>query len=483
MNCKIESMSDNRRNNVDTLPPRGRVNEVRREWLVHEDGALAYRLQDEEIKQHLVGNKSRNIQIREDFPKAKSEQLREAEEAAKLHHQLLTQQEQQDAQVAAQLAEMIDREEEERRRMLEEEDKELARFLQEKEQQRIEKRERDRRELESHTPRKERPHHSDERRVPIPKGPNFSKEFVTNQPSSSSDVEYSQPLDSISKNNTVYYDDNLSDINNVGLPLKDDIIQPLRICNLNGYSSYDNKNLPSPSSMTEEEYRRMQEEKDEELARFLQEKENLENMDTVNRDRLLAIETQDKELARLLQEKERAKARRARERAKQKAALKRMQEEGNAEALATSDEQITIKTAETVSVSSHKSSGDDNLSYKTNSSLRLEPRNAVVKAKPRYPDPEEIVELPPDSNSPLTNIAMTIDPTYSKESMERMKHKKSSRINPVDDCEQMSSVGLPIPTPVPEIVQDVNAPPYMPIQGQRRLPEKKTKPKDGCKQQ
>ena len=81
--------------------------------------------------------------------------------------------EQQDARVAEQLAEMIEREEEERRRMLEEEDKELAKYLQEKEQQRIEKRERDRRELESHTPRKERSHHSDERKVQIPKGPIF----------------------------------------------------------------------------------------------------------------------------------------------------------------------------------------------------------------------------------------------------------------------------------------------------------------------
>lgn len=172
-------------------------------------------------------------------------------------------------------------------------------------------------------------------------------------------------------------------------------------------------------------------------------------MDTVNRDRLLAIETQDKELARLLQEKERAKARRARERAKQKAALKRMQEEGNAEALATSDEQITIKTAETVSVSSHKSSCDDNLSYKTNSSsLRPETKTSAVKTKPRYPDPEEIVELPPDKSLTPINIAMTIDPTYSKESMERIsKHKKSSRHIPVDDCEQISSIGMPIQTP------------------------------------
>lgn len=84
---------------------------VCREWLVHEDGALAYRLQDEEskkiiifvlifnfffflmsiinkknlsiliwwyiffsVKEHYTHNKVRNAQVREDLPKAKVEQ-------------------------------------------------------------------------------------------------------------------------------------------------------------------------------------------------------------------------------------------------------------------------------------------------------------------------------------------------------------------------------------------------------------------------
>lgn len=46
----------------------------------------------------------------------------------------------------------------------------------------------------------------------------------------------------------------------------------------------------------------------------------------MNRDRLLAIEAQDKELAKLLQERERAKAKRAREKAKQKALAKKQQQ-------------------------------------------------------------------------------------------------------------------------------------------------------------
>ncbi|KAL0276835.1 UNVERIFIED_CONTAM: hypothetical protein PYX00_004316 [Menopon gallinae] len=421
MNCKIESMNDNRRTNVDTLPPRGRVNEVRREWLVHEDEALAYRLQDEEIKQHLTGNKSRNLQIREDFPRAKDEQKREAEEAARLHQQFLMQQEQQDARVAAQLADIIEKEEEDRRRMLEEEDKELARLLQEKEKQRIERRERERRDLESHTPRKETSQASCDWKSQVPRKSSSQRDGG----SRSYDADYTQSYEaSRSGNNEMYYNENFSDMNNVGLPLQD-IIQPFRTCSLGSYSSYGRRVTPSPPPMSEEEARRIQEEKDEELARYLQEKENLENIDTLNRDRLLAIETQDKELARLLQEKERAKARRARERAKEKAALKRMQEEGRSEPYLANDEQITIKTAETVQVNVHKNVSGEDMRGPTSVIKPPQLRHTSVKSKPRYPDPEEIVELEPEvTAAPVSNIAMTIDPTYSRESIERRSKSK-----------------------------------------------------------
>lgn len=115
----------------------------------------------------------------------------------------------------------------------------------------------------------------------------------------------------------------------------------------------------------------------------MQEKENLENIDTLNRDRLLAIETQDKELARLLQEKERAKARRARERAREKAALKRMQEEGRSEPYVANDEQITIKTAETVHVNVHKNVSGEDMRCST-SVAKSHLRHPSVKSKPRF---------------------------------------------------------------------------------------------------
>ncbi|XP_034946023.1 coiled-coil domain-containing protein 50 [Chelonus insularis] len=143
----------------DTLPKAGRVNEVCREWLVHEDGALAYRLQDEEIKEHYTGNKVRNAQVREDLPRARVEQ-----ELEELRYQsLIRQQEERDALVARQVALNLEREERERelqermrhqlrlddeaarieaememqRRLQEEKDQELARKLQEEEERAV----------------------------------------------------------------------------------------------------------------------------------------------------------------------------------------------------------------------------------------------------------------------------------------------------------------------------------------------------------
>ena len=65
----------------DTLPSGGHVSRLRAGWSVHEDGALAQRLQTEEISSHLQSNKQRNHQIREDLPRARQEQVREVESA------------------------------------------------------------------------------------------------------------------------------------------------------------------------------------------------------------------------------------------------------------------------------------------------------------------------------------------------------------------------------------------------------------------
>ncbi|XP_072942333.1 uncharacterized protein [Epargyreus clarus] len=57
-----------------TMPKMGHVTDLREQWLVRADGALAHRLQDREINSHLCENRYRNQQIREDFPLALNEQ-------------------------------------------------------------------------------------------------------------------------------------------------------------------------------------------------------------------------------------------------------------------------------------------------------------------------------------------------------------------------------------------------------------------------
>lgn len=44
------------------------------------------------VEQHYTGNKSRNAQVREDFPRALDEQRREQEEAARLYQQSILEQ-------------------------------------------------------------------------------------------------------------------------------------------------------------------------------------------------------------------------------------------------------------------------------------------------------------------------------------------------------------------------------------------------------
>ncbi|KAG8259090.1 ubiquitin protein ligase binding [Homalodisca vitripennis] len=181
----------------------------------------------------------------------------------------------------------------------------------------------------------------------------------------------------------------------------------------------------------------------QELARLLQQQEERlsgQELDQLDRDRLMAIEAQDKELAKLLQERERAKARRARERAKQKALLRKQQE------AAAAEEEIRGETPTTPPPHHHPPSEHE-----------TSPRH-----RHRYPDPEAIEVLSP-GESPLPNIAMAIDPTYSPHST------LSSSYQEFEEYDE---------GPVP---------PYMPIQGQRRTSslekKKKKQPKDGCKQQ
>ena len=86
--------------------PIGNVSRLRQNWREQEDGALAHKLQNEEISQHLRGNRQRNHQIREDLPRARQEQVREVEDACRKSEErrrILHEIEARDAEVAAQV--------------------------------------------------------------------------------------------------------------------------------------------------------------------------------------------------------------------------------------------------------------------------------------------------------------------------------------------------------------------------------------------
>lgn len=298
-------MADAKYTEHEGLPKTGRVNEVCREWVVREDGALAYQLQNQEINQHYSGNKQRNALVREDFPKALDEQAREqrlAEQAAAVYHRMLAEQEELDNQIAKQLAEKLEREEKLKKRALEVRDENVARYLLDRERVKVDGFQGIKEQPPcnasyvaiSHGPHSFEslssmvPHdlpNSRARRqglaMPLPEKEPFREDLYT---------EPYTPVDDVQKQL------NRIDIAEVGVPI--DVILE----------------------------RKIQEEKDAELARQLQEQEKLSEHSQLDKDRLLAIEAQDKELAKMLQERERAKAKRARERAKQKALARKQQQ-------------------------------------------------------------------------------------------------------------------------------------------------------------
>jgi len=359
----------------DTMPRRGRVNEVCKEWVVHEDGALAYQLQQQEVEKHYLGNKSRNAIVREDFPMALDAQKQAEEEAMMEYHRQVRLLEERDAKLALKLAEQLKREEEENRRRLEVEDQRIAQEIQEKEV------------------------------------------LVRALP--------------------------LGDVNKVGLPLPEEgaccssnlpaQFRCLRIEEPCGSECDESPQVspswPPPPPETELSYihKLDQEKQDEELARRLQDEEE-NGIDMVQRDRMLAIEVQDKELAKVLQEKEKAKLRRARERAKAKALAKR-------------------------------EVGDE-----------LPPQ---PPSKPRSRSDEEEVRRECETLvSPcgaIPNIAVAIDPTYPSQSPKHTLTRPATTVTTMLPPQEP-----PTFTPLPDYYDETEvAPPYMPVQGQRRSMERR----------
>lgn len=621
----------------DTLPKLGRVNEVCREWLIREDGALAYRLQNEEISEHYTGNRFRNALVREDFPCALDEQIREqelAEQAAALYHQMIVEQEEQDALVAKQLADKIEQEEGAKKRALEQEDEEIARQILERE--RLKQLDRQQRLLAQQALQTSpatsslRTANSEPISSPVTRSPRKPDQYESPRKIDSAEIRsrdlhdsprrqgFLMPLpgQTVSQNSTQSVARNQSPIQISNNPImqsparhqqhpaqfppqpqqtshyrssSDELLDNFQQCSI-----ADALELGLPVDVVDE--RKMQEERDAELARKLQEQESCsaEEMQ-LNRDRLMAIEAQDKELAKLLQERERAKVRRAKERAKQKALAKKQQEqlELNPDQILPDDSYSNpidlLQHPECSYTSNHPHNpfapncrlpqqqlqqqdcelpNDDDANYslpvdvlppnkvasgtydhnlKQNYSpqknyetrlngynhkseirglnaaagypggsglgfsgpggqgveremslpairpTQLDLKSPITKnMKPRSPDPDSIDvcdPIQPDTSyAQHANIAMAIDPTYTRRSTSSQTPSSQDTSTMSTSTTTSSTTSPAISLPPPDLSEDEMSPvpPYMPIQGQRRtasLEKKKKRAKDGCKQQ
>lgn len=277
MECQVRSMASGISDDVNI--PEGKVESVCREWLVREDGVLAYKLQSEEIQHHYGHNKEKNQLVRSDFLEARSAQKSEEEEATMVrlaYEKMLQEQEDRDAFMAQQLQEKMLKEEIEIQKQIEEEDQRIALELQKKEKLRLQKK-REEREMRQ----------AEKARAEL------------------SGASNSSSIKSI-----------------------DDLVSTRDACTSPLEKRLSCLSLEPPPNLSPEDLQRFIEHRDAELARLFQEQEMKSQGDT-NLDRQVAIEAQDRELAKVLQEQERSRVRKARERARQKAVLAQQQDMKN----------------------------------------------------------------------------------------------------------------------------------------------------------
>ncbi|XP_050411680.1 trichohyalin isoform X2 [Patella vulgata] len=296
------------RDTGEALPPKGTVEQVRKEWSVHEDGAMAHCLQNEENNRHYGFNRNQRRTVRSDIPVAK---LVQSEEEKRLQEERLRQLQElnalaeRDAEIAKRVAEK-EKEQIWRKNSIEQDDEAIAKQMQEKEKKKYErylekkkekelkkKRERLEKELaeQSEQARMTQSHDVEDQGTDRLNG---SVDRLSLEDTANGHTRYTQRVTPAGQ---IEDDGDFSDF--YALPPGDDN-DPIR--------------------------RHMQETQDEELARLLQEQEHKRNKAEVDKDKLKAIEVQDEELARVIQEQEKLKARKAKIKRQQLKEQQRLQQ-------------------------------------------------------------------------------------------------------------------------------------------------------------
>lgn len=220
--------------------------------------------------------------------------------------------------------------------------------------------------------------------------------------------------------------------------------------------------MKPPPGLTEDELSAFQAEQDAELARYLQQQEIKKD---ALKSQLTVIETQDQELARALQEQEKAKIRKHRERSRAKTSSK-----------------VVVNVESRVKTRTHSGSN--------NSDSTPEYREPYDDNNIYEPNHERVLSSERTPN--FHNVAMDLDPTYSKRHSPKEEPQLDenglhfARLCRVSPC--ASEGNSPDSTMQSDGDQsaDPTAATYLPVAGHRRnSPEKskKKKSKDGCKTQ
>lgn len=272
---------------------------MRQQWSVHEDGALAYNVQQEEFVEHYGLNRFHRRTVREDIPIAKfvqsEEEMRLQEERLR-ELQALKIQSEEDERVAKLMTERLKRDAASEETMREMDDEEIARQLQEREKKKYER----------HLEKKREKMLKEERKVLEAALARESEEarLAINSDSGSARIG-----------------DSIESLDAQGVNIKR-VTPGGRIEDEGDFSDF----YKLPDELDEVSRMEIQASQDEELARLLQEQEHKRSKAEVDQDKLRQIEVQDEKLARVMQEQERIRLKKAKQRHKEKKEAQRQKQ-------------------------------------------------------------------------------------------------------------------------------------------------------------
>nr|XP_027194496.1 coiled-coil domain-containing protein 50-like [Dermatophagoides pteronyssinus] len=407
--CQINSISDQPSNSKDvtTIIPEGRVGEVCKEWLIREDGNLAYRLQNEEIEQHYNENRSKNQLVRKDIPLAKHLQKNEILEAQQKYERFLQEQIIHDEKIARKIEHRLLLEEEEAKKAAEEADAKLAKKLMEKEKaKQIRKRiEKEKQQVE---------------RLSAQIGTDFRSFNMENFHEPTVNINQ-KTLDRYarSKNHRIMTEDEQE------LDLSE-------FC------------MPPPPGLNPEELKLFLEEQDAEIAQLLQHQE-LKRSRNPEKEKLASIEQQDFEIAKMLQKMEKDRYKKIKEKLRNNQRLNRSSdqdsnfpEERNYQRTST-----PLTSMDSLLVDANKVENDYDI-----------PENHLTSLHDQtYEEPYNVLNECSETTlaQSFHNIAIDLDPTYRR----RLKQTQcsSSQGNLTESCvddddndyraEQVNKTGSP----------------------------------------